>query len=195
MVGLKPDVRMVPAASDNVRTLSQSSKIVLPLRQMVSAQFSPTISFEELSTLTCIELGLIALAMCFVDPRMPELHPNWYAYLSKEIIHSLGFQKSNGNSVNKFSEVWSALVEMMQMSYLHKKSQMGEGGSRLAIEAVASTAVFEDSRAKWDVEKGEFIQERELLKEELQKAQAEAASAQSERDRLKAELKEWENSN
>ncbi|KAL2652584.1 hypothetical protein R1flu_020712 [Riccia fluitans] len=30
--GLKLDVRMVPTASDNVRTLSQSSEIVLPSR-------------------------------------------------------------------------------------------------------------------------------------------------------------------
>ncbi|KAL2620758.1 hypothetical protein R1flu_000963 [Riccia fluitans] len=92
-------------------------------------------------TLGYAEPGLIALAMCFVDPKMPHLCPDWYAYLSKEIIRSLGFQKTDGNSLVIFCGGWSALVELMRMSYLIQKAQMGEGGSWPVIEP-AATAVL-----------------------------------------------------
>ncbi|KAL3689063.1 hypothetical protein R1sor_015372 [Riccia sorocarpa] len=86
----------------------------------------------------------------------------------------------------------------MRMSY--EANQGVVGGKQLQIEN-ASRAVnaFDDTRAEWDAEMGQLVHERDQLKDELLKAQAEAELLKKHAEGLKTQFEhersEWEREN
>ncbi|KAL3679722.1 hypothetical protein R1sor_022678 [Riccia sorocarpa] len=141
---------------------------------------------------------LAILAMSHVDPQLSEFCPDWHTFVHPELVRVLLSTKQDSTSQAKFHEGWLVTVDIMQMSYEANEGVVG--GKQLQIKN-ASRAVnaFDDTRAEWDAERGQLVRERDQLKDELLKAQAEAKLLKKHAEDLKTQFEhersEWEREN
>ncbi|KAL2612845.1 hypothetical protein R1flu_024537 [Riccia fluitans] len=82
----------------------------------------------------------------------------------------------------KFREGWEAVVRIVTTDFLAKQATARH--EPLLLEA---RNAFTNTRAEWDNEKGKFVSEREVLKEELNKAKEMAVEAKQRTEAVRLE--------
>ncbi|KAL3684439.1 hypothetical protein R1sor_002461 [Riccia sorocarpa] len=120
---------------------------------------------------------LVLLAVAHVDPTCAHLRRDWHMFVSFEIRKSLNHDKTDKKSAGKFREGWGAIIELVRNEFMAKQAA-ASGEEPLYLEAKNA---FSDTKAEWDNEKCELVRQREELKEELAKAQEQAALAAREK--------------
>ncbi|KAL3675376.1 hypothetical protein R1sor_025324 [Riccia sorocarpa] len=128
---------------------------------------------------------IICMAMAHVDPQLPSLRPDWYRWASKEIINSLSHFKSDRQSISKFRDGWTAVVDIMKHSFLKTSGASMTSAGPLLIEQ--RTVAFDDIQAEWDAEKGKLVLQQETLKSQLKEANQKIAEAEAATEQLRAD--------
>ncbi|KAL3689019.1 hypothetical protein R1sor_015328 [Riccia sorocarpa] len=126
---------------------------------------------------------LVLLAVAHVDPTCAHLRPNWHMFVSSEIRKSLNHDKTDKKSVGKFREGGGAIIELVRNEFMAKQAA-ASGKEPLYLEAKNALS---DTKAEWDNEKCELVRQREELKEELAKAQEQAALAAKREETIRLE--------
>ncbi|KAL3697845.1 hypothetical protein R1sor_011921 [Riccia sorocarpa] len=99
------------------------------------------------------------------------------------IRKSLNHDKTDKKSAGKFREGWGAIIELVRNEFMAKQAT-ASGKEPLYLEAKNA---FSDTKAEWDNEKCELVRQREELKEELAKAQEQAAVAARREETIRLE--------
>ncbi|KAL3685597.1 hypothetical protein R1sor_003619 [Riccia sorocarpa] len=139
-------------------------KVRLVIRQVLK-------TLGKLSQQYC-STTMVLLAVAHVDPTCAHLRPDWHMFVSSEIRKSLNHEKTDKKSAGKFREGWAAIIDLVRNEFMAK--QAAQSKEPLYLEAKNA---FSDTKAEWDNEKCELVRQREELKEELAKAQEQAALA------------------
>ncbi|KAL2641489.1 hypothetical protein R1flu_009076 [Riccia fluitans] len=151
---------------------------------------------------------LVLLALAEVDPREPNLKPDWYAWVSDQISFRLNHTKQDRASTAKFWEGWQAVVQLIHTQFLAQMGRQNQEEPRANPLLLGDEArnAFGDTQAQWDAERCELVRERDQLKEDLHIAQGILSDAaqreealQAEHERLQEEYSQekaaWENKN
>ncbi|KAL2622305.1 hypothetical protein R1flu_002510 [Riccia fluitans] len=96
---------------------------------------------------------------------MADYRPTWHMWISFEIRGRLGHDRNDKFSGGKFCEGWQAIVRIVRADFLAKQAT-----TRHEPLLLKARNAFTNTKAEWDSRKGEFVCEREALKEELNKA-------------------------
>ncbi|KAL3678642.1 hypothetical protein R1sor_021598 [Riccia sorocarpa] len=99
------------------------------------------------------------------------------------IRKSLNHEKTDKKSAIKFREGWGAIIELVRNEFMAKQAA-ASGKEPLYLEAKNA---FSDTKAEWENEKCELVRQREELKEELAKAQEQAALAARREETIRLE--------